>query len=83
MPPHADVYLRFRPGELELEITDDGTGGHFGPLGLSAPSLESGGLGLIGMRERVGLHGGRLSAGPVAGGGFSVRVTLPAPTGAS
>jgi len=79
----ADVYLRYRSGEIELEITDDGTGGVLGPRGLGAPSLESGGLGLMGMRERVGLHGGRVSAGPVAGGGFSVRVTLPAPNGAS
>jgi CheY-like chemotaxis protein len=29
------------------------------------------------MRERAALHGGRLTVGPVAGGGFWVRVWLP------
>ncbi len=68
----ADVHLTYRRGELELEITDDGRGN-----GDTAPSRNGGGLGLIGMRERAGLHGGQLSAGPVAGGGFAVRATLP------
>ncbi len=46
------------------------------------PASASGGLGLIGMRERAALHGGQLSAGPAAGGGFAVRVKLPTPEGA-
>jgi signal transduction histidine kinase len=41
-----------------------------------------GGLGLIGMRERAALHGGQLTAGPVSGGGFAVRVKLPTSDGA-
>jgi signal transduction histidine kinase len=41
-----------------------------------------GGLGLIGMRERAALHGGQLTAGPVSGGGFAVRVKLPTSNGA-
>jgi signal transduction histidine kinase len=36
------------------------------------------GLGLIGMRERVELVGGTLTAGPRTGGGFEVRALLPA-----
>jgi signal transduction histidine kinase len=72
---HADVCLRYRPGALELEITDDGLGG-------DTASDGPGGLGLIGMRERAGLHGGRLSAGPAAAGGYAVRVTLLTPAGA-
>jgi signal transduction histidine kinase len=71
----ADVHVRYWPGELEVEIVDDGR-----PSGGS--SSASGGLGLIGMRERAALHGGELVAGPVAGGGFAVRVTLPTPAGA-
>jgi signal transduction histidine kinase len=71
----ADVHLRYWPDELEVEIVDDGR-----PNGAS--SSASGGLGLIGMRERVALHGGQLSAGPAAGGGFAVRVRLPTPAGA-
>jgi signal transduction histidine kinase len=71
----ADVHLRYWPDALELEIVDNGH-----PNGAS-PSA-SGGLGLIGMRERAALHGGQLSAGPAAGSGFAVRVTLPTPDGA-
>jgi signal transduction histidine kinase len=44
------------------------------------PSLERGrahGHGLTGMRERVALLGGSLSAGPTAAGGFVVSVILP------
>jgi signal transduction histidine kinase len=72
----ADVRLRYRPGELELEIVDDGRGA-------AAPAQAGGGLGLIGMRERAALHGGQLTAGPVAGGGFAVRVRLPTSDGAT
>jgi signal transduction histidine kinase len=68
----ADVHLRYWPDELELEVVDDGR-----PTGMQ-PS-PSGGLGLIGMRERAALHGGQLSAGPAAGGGFAVKVRLPTP----
>jgi signal transduction histidine kinase len=71
----ADVHLRYWPDELELEIVDDGR-----PNGASASA--PGGLGLIGMRERAGLHGGQFSAGPAPGGGFTVRVKLPTPEGA-
>jgi signal transduction histidine kinase len=71
----ADVHLRYRPDQLEVEIVDDGPGE-------VVPGMTSGGLGLIGMRERASLHGGQLSAGPAAGGGFAVRVKLPAPDGA-
>jgi len=46
-----------------------------------APSVEpdrvGGGQGLIGMRERVGMLGGELDAGPAPDGGFRVRATLP------
>jgi signal transduction histidine kinase len=70
----ADVTLRYRPGALDLAITDNGHGN-------GVPATGPGGLGLIGMRERAGLHGGELSAGPIAGGGYAVRVTLPVPAG--
>jgi signal transduction histidine kinase len=70
----ADVHVRYWPDELEVEIVDDGP-----PNGGS--SSASGGLGLIGMRERAALHGGPLIAGPAAGGGFAVRVKLRTPVG--
>jgi signal transduction histidine kinase len=71
----AAVTLRYGPGEVELEIVDDGRA-------TGAGSPAPGGLGLIGMRERAALHGGRLETGPREGGGFAVRATLPAATGA-
>ena len=72
---HAHVHLRYWPDELEVEVVDDGRGAGNG----TAP--REGGLGLIGMRERAALHGGRLSAGPAPGGGFAVQVRLPTPDG--
>ena len=42
-----------------------------------APALPSSGLGLLGLRERVGLAGGTLEHGPDADGGFTVRAWLP------
>jgi signal transduction histidine kinase len=74
---HAAVHLRYWPDELEVEVVDDGRG-----AGNGAGRQDGGGLGLIGMRERAALHGGRLSAGAAPGGGFAVRVRLPTPDGA-
>lgn len=66
----AVVGLRYGTGELVVTVTDDGAGAalHGGPAG----------KGLIGMRERAMLYGGSLHAGPRAGGGFEVRLVLPA-----
>ena len=65
----AIVHVRYGPESLELEIVDDGAG--------AAASVAGGGHGLVGMRERVALYGGRLDAGRHPGGGFAVRVLLP------
>jgi signal transduction histidine kinase len=66
---HASVRVSYGPDSLELEIVDDGAG---------APArVSGGGHGLVGMRERVALYGGRLDAGRGPGGGFAVRVLLP------
>jgi signal transduction histidine kinase len=76
----ADVRLHYRPGALELEVVDDGHGS--APSAAPSPS-SGGGLGLIGMRERAALHGGRLTAGPRPGGGYAVRAMLLTPDGAA
>lgn len=66
---HAEVVVRYRPSEIELEILDDGSG---------APSSANGaGHGLIGMRERAALYGGHLDVGARPEGGYSVHATLP------
>jgi len=66
----ADVRLTYGPDDVAVEVTDDGPG-----AGFAAGS----GYGLIGMRERVMLHGGRLEAGPLDEGGFRVWARLPLP----
>jgi signal transduction histidine kinase len=70
---HAKVQLSiaYRPDAVDLSVVDDG-----GEAG--APAARDGtGNGLIGMRERVAVHGGRLQAGPRLDGGWSVTVCLP------
>ncbi len=64
---HAEVLVRYGNGHVEVAVTDDGTedGG------------ESGGHGLVGMRERVSVYGGELEAGPLADGGYRLRARLP------
>lgn len=57
--------------ELHLQVTDDGREQEHRPAG------GSGGYGLIGMRERVALLHGRLSAGRAPGGGWRVEAWLP------
>ncbi|RKE18780.1 sensor histidine kinase [Streptomyces sp. TLI_171] len=68
----ASVALTYRQDALTVEVTDDGAGAR--PRAAAAPS---GGHGLIGMRERVAVHGGALSTGPRPGGGFTVLAELP------
>lgn len=70
----ARVRLRYAPGELRLDVDDDGPAVEGGPTG--------GGNGLVGMRERAAALGGAAEAGP-RGGGFRVTARLPlaAPAG--
>ncbi len=65
----AAVRIRYGDDSLELEIVDDGAenGGR----------AAGGGHGLVGMRERVALYGGRFDASPDPAGGFVVRAKLP------
>jgi signal transduction histidine kinase len=65
----AVVRVRYGADQLELEVADDG-------VGAPAP-VAGGGHGLVGMRERVALYGGKLHAGRGGERGFSVRVVLP------
>lgn len=67
----ASITLEQRAGSYHLEVRDDGRGS------VPVPASESGGRGLLGMRERAELLGGHLTAGPADGGGFSVVAELP------
>jgi signal transduction histidine kinase len=82
--PACGVTVTFGENEVSVEITDDGRGCQIpatagagtGPCWEAAQEL-SGGHGLIGMRERVSLYGGELSAEPLPGRGFRVAARLP------
>ena len=75
----AQVRLAYRPGEVELEVTDDGGPVPAGrePAGEPAGGPNGSGHGLPGMRERAAVFGGQVSAGPRPGGGWQVRTVLP------
>ena len=74
----VSVSVGHDPGVVLLRVAN-GPGGPGGPGGPAGPSRrEPGpGHGLTGMRERVALLGGSLSAGPSDGGGFVVSAVLP------
>ena len=67
---HAEVTVRYAPDEVGIEVHDDGTG--------ATPNDGHGhGHGLIGIRERVRLYGGEMTAGTTNGGGFTLSTRLP------
>jgi signal transduction histidine kinase len=66
----AEVVLTWTAADLAIRVTDTGSTTRSRPAG-------EGGRGLLGMRERVQLAGGRLRAGPRPGGGFAVEAELP------
>jgi signal transduction histidine kinase len=74
------VALLSRPG---WNADDDGLPGHcVNGSGVNGSGVIGGsGHGIIGMRERVSLHGGEFSAGPLPGYGFQVSAHIPLPPG--
>ena len=67
-PARASVTVSYGADAVDLEVLDDGAG---------SPNGYGGGHGLVGMRERVALFGGRLDAGARPGGGYRVHAHLP------
>jgi signal transduction histidine kinase len=64
----ADVTVRYGSNELQIEIRDDGRG---------AATTNGLGHGLIGIRERVKIYGGEMTAGTAAEGGYILNTRLP------
>jgi signal transduction histidine kinase len=64
----ADVIVRYRPDEVQIEVRDNGHGIVAGD-GL--------GHGLVGIRERVKIYGGEMSARAEPEGGFVLSTRLP------
>jgi signal transduction histidine kinase len=64
----ADVTVHYAPDAVELEVRDDGVGG---------TAADGGGHGLLGIRERVKIYGGDMTAEPVPGRGFVLKTRLP------
>lgn len=65
----AWVRLRFLPAALQLEVSDHGKG--------FAAQRDGQGIGLVGMRERAEIVGGRLELLKPEGGGTMVQLTVP------
>jgi signal transduction histidine kinase len=65
---HADVIVRYGSDELQIEIRDDGRG---------AATTDGLGHGLVGVRERIKIYGGEMSAGTATEGGFVLSTRLP------
>ncbi|HEU6446751.1 MAG TPA: ATP-binding protein [Gaiellaceae bacterium] len=64
----VDVTLRYAQDELEIEVRDDGRG---------TSRTDGLGHGLAGIRERVKIFGGEMSAGAAPEGGFVLHARLP------
>jgi signal transduction histidine kinase len=65
----VDVALRYFPGSLELEVTDDGRG--------PSNNGKTAGHGLIGMRERAAMFGGSVSLTAGESGGAILHASIP------
>jgi signal transduction histidine kinase len=67
--PGARVVVRRTASAVEVEVVDDG--------GTRPGSGGGSGRGVLGMRERAALLGGRVEAGPQPDGGWRLLVVLP------
>jgi signal transduction histidine kinase len=67
---HADITICYAPDEVQIEVRDNGHG---------AMTSNGPGHGLIGIRERVKIYGGDMTAGTANGGGFILSTRLPLP----
>ncbi|MGW6427088.1 sensor histidine kinase [Nocardia sp. NPDC055053] len=69
--PKATVRVHRRADDILIEVTDSGG------VPVQEPDIPGTGMGLVGMRERVAVLGGTLSAGRTGDGRWRVKATLP------
>ncbi|MBA8825526.1 signal transduction histidine kinase [Saccharopolyspora lacisalsi] len=67
----AEALIKHEAGRLRVEVTNTRPADGF------ERTLPSSGHGLDGLRERIGLVSGDITAGPLSDGGYRVRATLP------
>jgi signal transduction histidine kinase len=72
----ASVTVHYDEAAVRVQVADDGQ--EPVPAGTTAGPAAHG---LIGMRERAGIYGGTVTAGPGPQGGFEVDLTIPVPGG--
>jgi signal transduction histidine kinase len=65
---HVDVTFHYASDELQIEVRDNGEG---------FSTSDGLGHGLVGIRERVKIYGGEMTAGTAPGGGFVLGARLP------
>jgi signal transduction histidine kinase len=71
------VQMERTGGRLEIEVEDDGSG--FDPASVTTPESSGRGLGLLGIRERVELLGGKVTIDSAPNRGTRVAVSVPIP----
>ena len=69
MADQAKLMVRTSGSQIEIEISDDGVG--------FEPNLVQEGFGLVGMRERAALLGGRLRIESTSASGTTVHAQIP------
>jgi signal transduction histidine kinase len=77
---HVEIELCVGGGEVALRIADDGVGFDVERF-RRTPAV--GGVGLLGMRERVAHYNGRLDIRSRSAGGVQITLTVPLETAAS
>ncbi|MFF1296115.1 MULTISPECIES: sensor histidine kinase [unclassified Streptomyces] len=66
----ASVVIGYAEEVLQIEVIDTGAV-------RDVPRTEGNGRGLIGLRERLAVYGGELTAGPTLAGGYRVKALIP------
>lgn len=69
----ASVAIGYTDACLEIEVTD--TGGT-----KASPPVQGNGRGHVGLRERLAVYEGELTAGPTNAGGYRVTARIPRST---